>query len=232
MDSLEIKTSSGALIKDNEVNAVVTLWKVQQNIRLKVDTSQIQVADGYILTSVDLTPSTINLAGSEATLEALNGELVIEGIINSTGATSTIEQNIDLSDYLQDHYKKALKLESGSATAVSVRIQIEKVGTTTVSVPVSDFTIIGQAEDMKIVLTPADKVPVEVRKEDDNAAAITAKDISVTMDLSNYQNEGNYTVELQVELPDGYALESVPSIKVNLEKIQPVTETETETTEE
>ena len=79
---------------------------------------------------------------------------------------------------------------------------------------------------MKIVLTPADKVPVEVRKEDDNAAAITAKDISVTMDLSNYQNEGNYTVELQVEL------ESVPSIKVNLEKIQPVTETETETTEE
>ena len=232
MDSLEIKTSSGALIKDNEVNAVVTLWKVQQNIRLKVDTSQIQVADGYILTSVDLTPSTINLAGSEATLEALNGELVIEGIINSTGATSTIEQNIDLSDYLQDHYKKALKLESGSATAVSVRIQIEKVGTTTVSVPVSDFTIIGQAEDMKIVLTPADKVPVEVCKEDDNAAAITAKDISVTMDLSNYQNEGNYTVELQVELPDGYALESVPSIKVNLEKIQPVTETETETTEE
>ena len=86
---------------------------------------------------------------------------------------------------------------------------------------------------MKIVLTPADKVPVEVRKEDDNAAAITAKDISVTMDLSNYQNEGNVdTVELQVELPDGYALESVPSIKVNLEKIQPVTETETETTEE
>ena len=62
--------------------------------------------------------------------------------------------------------------------------------------------------------------------------SITAKDISVTMDLSNYQNEGNYTVELQVELPDGYALESVPSIKVNLEKIQPVTETETETTEE
>ena len=54
----------------------------------------------------------------------------------------------------------------------------------------------------------------------------------MTMDLSNYQNEGNNTVELQVELPDGYALESVPSIKVNLEKIQPVTETETETTEE
>ena len=229
MDSLEIKTSKGALIKDNEVNAVVTLWKVQQNIRLKVDTSQIQVADGYILTSTDLTPSTINLAGSEATLNALNGELVIEGITNYAGATSTIEQNIDLSDYLQDHYKKALKLESGSATAVSVKIQIEKVGTTTVSVPVSDFHIIGQPEGMKIVLTPADKLPVEVRKESEDAPDITAKDISVTMDLSKYQNEGNYTVELQVELPEGYALESVPSIKVNLEKIEPVTETETET---
>ena len=232
MDSLEIKTSKGALIKDNEVNAVVTLWKVQQNIRLKVDTSQIQVADGYILTSTDLTPSTINLAGSEATLNALNGELVIEGITNYAGATSTIEQNIDLSDYLQDHYKKALKLESGSATAVSVKIQIEKVGTTTVSVPVSDFHIIGQPEGMKIVLTPADKLPVEVRKESEDAPDITAKDISVTMDLSKYQNEGNYTVELQVELPEGYALESVPSIKVNLEKIEPVTEKETETAEE
>ena len=85
---------------------------------------------------------------------------------------------------------------------------------------------------MKIVLTPADKLPVEVRKESEDAPDITAKDISVTMDLSKYQNEGNYTVELQVELPEGYALESVPSIKVNLEKIEPVTETETETAEE
>ena len=85
---------------------------------------------------------------------------------------------------------------------------------------------------MKIVLTPADKLPVEVRKESEDAPAIAAKDISVTMDLSKYQNEGNYTVELQVELPEGYALESVPSIKVNLEKIESATGTETETAEE
>ena len=60
-------------------------------------------------------------------MNALNGELVIEGITNYAGATSTIEQNIDLSDYLQDHYKKALKLESGSATAVFRKDPIEKV---------------------------------------------------------------------------------------------------------
>ena len=67
-------------------------------------------------------------------MNALNGELVIEGNHQFHRGQPTIEQNIDLSDYLQDHYKKALKLESGSATAVSVKIQIEKVGTTTVSV--------------------------------------------------------------------------------------------------
>lgn len=232
MNSLEIKTTSGALIKDSEVNAVVTLWKVQQNIRLKVDTSQIQVADGYVLTSVTVNPATINLAGSDATLEALNGELVIEGISNRVGAVSNIEQNIDLSDYLQDNYKKTLKLESGSATAVSVKIQIEKVGTTTINVPVSNFNIVGQPEEMKIVLTPADKVPIEVRKDDDEVENITADDIDITMDLSDYQKEGNYTVTLQVVLPKGYTLETVPTIKVNLEKIESTTETESETVEE
>lgn len=227
MDSLEIKTVRGALIKDNTVNANVILWKVQQNIRLKVDVSQIKVADGYVLTTTTLNPSTINLAGSESTLEALGGELVIEGISNQVGATSTIEQNIDLADYLQENYKKTLKLESGSATAVSVKIQIEKVGTTTVNVPVSDFTVVGQPEDMKIVLTPADKVPIELSKTNDDAAAITAKDISVTMDLTGYQREGNYTIQLGVELPEGYKLETLPTIKVNLEKIENTTETTT-----
>lgn len=226
LDSLEIKTANGALIKDNSVNAIVALWRVQQNIRLKVDTSQINVADGYVLTSVTLNPPTINLAGSEATLEALNGELVIEGISNRAGVNATMEQNIDLSEYLQEHYKKALKLETGSATAVSVKIQIEKVGTTTVNVPVSNFNIVGQPEGMKLVLTPADKLPIEVSRKNGEAGDIHAEDIAVTMDLSEYQEEGNYTVYLQVALPEGYTLETVPTIKVNLEKIESTTETQ------
>lgn len=228
LDSLEIKTASGALIKDTTVNAIVKLWKVKENIRLKVDTSKIRVADGYVLTSSTVNPASINLAGSDETLAALNGELVIEGIDNGgMEAASTIEQNIDLSEYLLDHYKKALKLENSSATAISVKIQIEKVGTKIVSVPVSDFNIVNQPEKMKLVLTPADKVPIEVRQTDDEAAPITAGDVKVTMDLSDYQEEGNYTVVLQVELPEGYALETIPSIKVNMEKIEPTTETTT-----
>ena len=226
MDSLEIKTANGALIKENKVNASVKLWRVQQNIKLRVDVENIQVAEGYRITSTSVNPATINLAGSESTLEALNGELVIEGISNNAAATESIEMNIDLSDYLQEHYKKTLKLETESATAVSVKIQIEKIGTTTINVPVSDFQIIGQPEDMKLVLTPADKVPIEVTSED-SGMGIKAEDIQVVLDLTPYQREGNYTVPLQVTLPEGYSLETEPKVKVSMEKIEVQTETTT-----
>lgn len=228
MESLEIKTSNGALIKDNTVNARVTLWKVHENIRLKVSTDEIEMGSGYHITSVTVNPSTINLAGSEAMMEALNGEFVIEGI-KRYGVMESIEQNIDLSEYLRENYSKTLKLESDAATAVSVKIQVEKVGTTTVNVPVSDFEIVGQPDEMKVVLTPADKMPIEVNVED--GAAIRAEDIQVTLDLTEYQTEGNYTVPLEVVLPEGCQLEKEPSIKVNLEKIEIETEM-TETTVE
>ena len=229
MEMLEIKTSSGALIKDNTVNARVTLWKVHEGIRLKVGTDAIDVGPGYHITSVTVTPSTINLAGSEAMMESLNGEFVIEGI-KRYGVKETFEQSIDLSEYLQENYSRTLKLESGAATAVSVKVQIEKVGTTTVNVPVSDFEVIGLSDEMKMVLTPADKVPIEINVED--GTSIAAEDIHVTLDLTEYQSEGNYTVPLAVVLPEGCQLEKEPSIKVNLEKIQAETEMPETTVEE
>ena len=58
MDSLEIKTSKGALIKDNEVNAVVTLWKVQQNIRLNY--SNYLVDDAVIIADPEQLRRVIN----------------------------------------------------------------------------------------------------------------------------------------------------------------------------
>ena len=42
-----------------------------------------------------------------------------------------------------ENYSKDIKLETDSVTAVSVRVQIEKMGSKTVNVPVSSFQTVG-----------------------------------------------------------------------------------------
>lgn len=227
MDSLEIKTTNGALLKENTVNAIVSLWEVEKDIQLKVATDNIKLASGYHITSATVNPTTINLAGTKTALKKLEGELELKLENVPENLSESLEENIDLKEYLQENYKKKLKLETGSATAVSVKIQVEKVGTTSVNYPVAGIQIEGKPENMKLVLTPGDKITIEVNNESDQKE-IQAEEIQVVLDLTKYQFEGNYTIPLQVTLPEGYSLENTPEIKVSFEKTESTSETTAE----
>ena len=86
---------------------------------------------------------------------------------------------------------------------------------------------------MKLVMTPADQVSIEIESNDGSEVSLTAEDVKVTLDLSNYQTAGNYEVQLDVELPEGYSLVSDPTIKINLSPIEETEiDTESETTTE
>lgn len=232
MDNITIKSASGELIEDGQMYAEVTLWKIQENVRLQINPVG-EPGDGYQITSVTTTPDTVNIAATEGMLEQLNGVLPIDGVVDVTGKTESFETTIDLSEYLLENYSKDIKLETDSVTAVSVRVQIEKMGSKTVNVPVSSFQTVGAPENMKLVMTPADQVSIEIESNDGSGVSLTAEDVKVTLDLSNYQTAGNYEVQLDVELPEGYSLVSDPTIKINLSPIEETEiDTESETTTE
>lgn len=221
MDKLVFTTSSGDLIKDGILNARINLWKVQQNVKVKVGTYGTP-APGYRVSEVKVTPETISISGEEETLNELNGELSLSDMISVDGVSESFaSDNINLADYLKENYKDKLKLRSGTASTVSVRVIMEKMGTKKIDIPLSAITIKGRPTDLDMVLTPADKITIEVAAVDESSLAdISQSDIKAVLDLTAYQKAGRHEVPVDITLPDGYELTAEVKIVVNLTRKQ------------
>ena len=221
MDKLVFTTSSGNLIKDGILNARIKLWKVQQNVKVKVGTYG-TAAPGYRVSEVKVTPEMISVAGDEETLQELNGELSLAEMISVDGISESFtSDNINLADYLKENYKDKLKLKSGTASTLSVRVIMEKMGTKKIDIPLSGITIKGRPTDLDMVLTPADKITVEVAAVDASSLSdISQSDIKAVLDLTSYQKAGRHEVPVDITLPEGYELTSEVKIVVNLTRKQ------------
>lgn len=219
MDALEIKRSDGYVLEDAEVDIRVTIWEVLSGIRLNIGLIG-EPADGYHVTGVVTTPETISLAGSSTALAALKEGLDIPDLVDVTDASSGIETTFELTDYITGD----LKPETDASSTVSVKVNIEKIDATTIYKPVSELTIKNQPENMSIVLTPGDKIPIEVESADSASPELDAADVQAELDLTGYQSEGTYTLPLSITLPDGYALVNDVTVMVDLK--EKVAETE------
>ncbi|MDY3918020.1 MAG: CdaR family protein [Candidatus Limivivens sp.] len=234
LSNLEIKTADGVVLKDAKVDVKVTLWQVQSDIQFEIGLKG-EVAEGYHITGVYTTPETITLAGSKNALKELNGVLsipnTIEDAIDVTGISSTLEQSIDLEGFIQDHLKN-IRLAKDAVTTVSVKVQVEKIDATTINKPISELIVKGQPESMNMVLTPGDKLPIEIQSEEKDTTVLQSADVQATLDLTGYESEGTYTVPVQIVLPEGYTLVNDVNIVVDLKLKEIATEEETTVLEE
>ena len=140
--------------------------------------------------------------------------------LEKQNGTLWIEMNPAWLDYLKENYKDKLKVKSGTASTLSVRVIMEKMGTKKIDIPLSAITIKGRPTDLDMVLTPADKITVEVAAVDGSLDNIDQNDVKAVLDLTSYQKEGRHEVPVQITLPDGYELTSEVKIVVNLTKKQ------------
>ena len=125
-----------------------------------------------------------------------------------------------------------MKLVETATDTVTVTVGIEKAGTKTVYLPVNRLNTKNIPTDLKITLTPSDKIPIIITTTTGELNEFDAEDIKATLDLSDYKTAGTYKVTLKVELPEGYVLASDVIIVVNLEKKEETAITEKSTVEE
>lgn len=229
MERLTIKTVDGKVFEGDTMDVRAEVWKIKSGVIPDVEISGTP-ADGYRVAAVTTAPETIGVAGSRTTLAELGNQLAISEQISVDGVSETFSQEINLKEYLEDKYGNSLQLEKDISDIIVVTVQMEQIGTTTVKVPVLDIKIEGKPENMSYKLTPADYISLKVQPKWEGEPDIAADDIQVTLDLSaeQYQTPGNYQVPLTVVLPDGYTLTSQATIAVNLVKIEPATEVDSQ----
>lgn len=225
MGMLELKSSDGVLLAENSVEVKLEAWKVYGDIPIEVLMSG-QVADGYRVTGITMTPSTVNLAASESAIQTLGGTLELKDEISIEGITSSQEFTLDLNNTLADYTD--MRLQSETASVVTVNLQVEAVGSQTYDYLVSELELNNVPEGKKLIFSPADKLQINVYSTEETISHITVEDILASVDLTKCTENGSYNVPVTVELPEGCELGSEVSIVVNVEDAENETEEEAE----
>lgn len=225
LSNLEFKDSNGVVITDRVVQIMVKIWKVQTDIPVEVNiTGSPQF--GYSVVGIETIPVTISLAGTESALEELGGKLTVVDEISVSGASDNISQEIDLTNTLAE--MEGLKLITDAEPVITVEVQIEKNGDTTLSIPLGSVTLLNRPENMDLIFTPAEKISIAVHALEEGMEELTAEDVKASIDLSACEQEGNHELPVIIELPEGYELGAEVTVVVNAMK-QPKEEQETET---
>lgn len=233
MERLTVKTVDGKVFENGMMDVNAEIWRVKSGVIPDVEVEGTP-ADGYRIAEVTTAPESISLAGNRTVLSELGTSLKISDQVFADNASSTFSQEVNLRAYLEENYGDDLKLEKDMSDIIVVTVQIERIGATTMRIPVSDILIKGKPEKMSYNLTPADYISMEIQPKSEEEVSISPEDIQVTLDLSDpkYQIPGNYQVPLEVILPEGYTLTSQASIAVNLVKVAETATEEEQTTDQ
>ena len=218
MSNLELKNSDGVSLQNNSAEVRTELWKVYNDIPLKVEVTG-EVASGYKVSAVTLAPQTINLVAEENAIEELGGIIQLKDPVNVEGMTETQDFTVYLNDTLNQY--DDIRLESDISSAITVHVGIDEVGSKTFQMPISDIIMHNTPSDKKLIFSPADAVSISVKttsEDSEEAITLTLSDISAEIDLKNCEINGSYTLPVNVTLPEGYELVNDVSIVVNIEE--------------
>ena len=218
MSNLELKNSDGVSLQNNSAEVRTELWKVYNDIPLKVEVTG-EVAPGYKVSAVTLAPQTINLVAEENAIEELGGIIQLKDPVNVEGMTETQDFTVDLNDTLNQY--DDIRLESDISSAITVHVGIDEVGSKTFQMTISDIIMHNTPSDKKLIFSPADAVSISVKttsEDSEEAITLTLSDISAEIDLKSCEINGSYTLPVNVTLPEGYELVNDVSIVVNIEE--------------
>lgn len=194
-------------VEPQTVNVVVPVKKTKK-VAIKVETTG-TIANGGILRSIEAVPATIEIAGDEKVLDAIN-EIKTEAIdLSDISENKTLEAKLVL---------EKVTTISGSDTVI-INIGVEKLEQKNLSVSIN-FTNL--AEGLKFT-SDYSKVSIVVSGAETVINKLKSEDIKITVDLKDLV-EGTYpSLQIRVVAPEGVAIESYSpkTVKVTIEKLQP-----------
>lgn len=229
MSNLELKDSNGVSLQNNSAEVRTEIWKVYNDIPLKANVTG-EVAPGFKVSSITLSPQTINLVATEEAIDELGGELTLKDDISVEGLTETQDYTVDLNDTLNQY--DSIRLETDISSAITVHVGIDEVGSKTFQMPISDIIMHNTPADKKLIFSPADTISISVKTTDDTESGdidITLDDITAEIDLKSCEINGSYTLPVEIILPQGYELVNEVKIVVNIEEQNNTTEVEVNT---
>lgn len=194
------------------VNVAVTLYKTRM-VPVHVDTSLVEVAEGYSVSSVRLAPEEIAIAGPDEVLSTVESIEVPPEVFEGKVVDARTDFTLDLTEYLPD----GIQLADSMANSMVVSIAIEKDGTRNFELPIGSITVKNLDDDLRMSYSKTEDLEVHVKGAKESLDSLSVERIAA-IDLKAYQKAGTYTVPVQIELPKNCSLEGEVTVEIILEK--------------
>lgn len=196
--------------KDTDFSVTVTTLSTKL-VGISFDVSE-AAPEGYSLASISYKPETVTIAGEESDIRSIYNLSIPASALNPDGETGTVQQTVDISQYLDDD----ILIPSEEEKEIAVTMEIVENETVEYSVSSDSVVMENLANGLEAILTDADALTITVTGLPSTLAELTTDDITVSIDLSEITRTGTYTAALDVALPDGLSCADAPEITVEV----------------
>lgn len=189
----------------------------KKTVSVEFDTSRIGTAVGYRFTGLTVQPEKIQIIGTEEQLKDVNKIEIPAEALARTGLTETEEFSVDITEYLPSWAKVE---DETVGLPVLVKISVEKIGTRTIEFPVRSISVVNVPNGYKVRYRSTEnlKIVITGKSSEDDLEGIQLEQGDVSINLVDYRTGGNYTVPVQVRLPDGVSLVEELTVDITLEE--------------
>ncbi len=194
------------------VSVSVTLYRTT-TVPVEVDTSEIEVKEGYSISNVKLAPEEIEIAGPEDALAKVKSIDIPAEEFSGEAIDSRTDYTIDITKYLPED----IELADSNASSVIITVMLEKDGTKNFELPIGSITVKNLDENLRMSYNKTDNLEIHVKGSKDQLDALNIEQIA-TIDLAEYTKAGTYKVPVQFKLPDGCTLTENVEVELVLEE--------------
>lgn len=207
---------SGAILcyDENNLNIDQTLltfnYGDEEEVRVNVqvlDTKTVDLqlsytgtpANGYQVVSVTAEPTSIMVSATAEVLETLSKIVIPSSALDITGESGKVERVIDVSQYLPED----VQLYDENNNSIAVTVQIDKLGTKSIEVPVQSIVVYDNPSDLTLSYNGVTEIMLTFTGLEDIIDDLESSDVQISIGLKSYTEEGNYEVPVTVTFAEG-----------------------------
>ena len=181
-----------------------------KKVSLKFNVSGIP-ASGYTYTGWSSEPESVVVCGTKEALSAVDEIEVNASEIDISGASSRVEQTVDISPYLPD----GIKLVDETANKVAVTAMVEQEGGRTITLPVGAIRVTNLAENLKISVESDADLEVQLTGKEELLKKLDIQN-AASINLKDYTEPGVYEIPVNIEVDSGVTMMNSLTVRVTL----------------
>ncbi|MCD8248288.1 MAG: hypothetical protein LUC60_00210 [Lachnospiraceae bacterium] len=200
--------------KDTDFSVTVTTLSTKL-VGISFDVSE-AAPEGYSLASISYKPETVTIAGEESAIRSIYNLNIPASALNPDGEIGTVQQTVDISQYLDD----GILIPSEEEKEIAVTMEIVANGTGEYSLPTDSIVLENLEEGLEAKLTEPDTIVITVTGLPSALAELTTENITASVDLSEITRAGTYTETLSVTLPENLSCAELPEITIKVNEAE------------